>query len=97
MPERRLFRGSENRLGSPVPAATVTMLGSFPPGLSAPSGCTERTSVTMLSEEDQTLPTTVDNSADPAGRWDKDAVPDESHTQLGTFAYLSMHKSRAAV
>ena len=51
----------------------------------------------MLSEEDQTLPTTVDNSADPAGRWDEDAMPDESHTQLGTFAYLSMHKSRAAV
>ena len=59
VPERRPFLGSGNRLGSPVLAATTTaiMPGSFPSGLSVPSDRTKRTSVTTLSEVDQTLPT----------------------------------------
>ncbi|KAF8431708.1 SEP-domain-containing protein [Boletus edulis BED1] len=62
VPEKRPFGGSGNRLGSPVPAVTTNMPGSFPTGPSAPapaSRSTERASVTTVFEVDQTQPMTT--------------------------------------
>ncbi|KAF8840290.1 SEP-domain-containing protein [Paxillus ammoniavirescens] len=66
VPEKRVFSGSGNRLGSPVPAVTTSasMPGAFPAATSAgPSSSaatrTERSSLTTMFEVDATQPMTT--------------------------------------